>query len=41
LVVVGRNLADGVVEVRDRATGSRGDVPLEEAVEHIRREVGR
>ena len=41
LVVLGRNLADGVVEVRDRATGSRSDVPVETAVEHVRREVGR
>jgi len=27
-VVVGKGLADGVVEVRDRATGARSDVPL-------------
>ena len=31
-VVVGRGLADGLVEVRDRATGERTDVPLAEAV---------
>ncbi|MGI9084328.1 MAG: proline--tRNA ligase [Aeromicrobium sp.] len=36
IVVVGKGLADGVVEVRDRATGERTDVPLAEAVEHLR-----
>jgi len=35
IVVVGRNLAEGVVEVRDRATGSREDVPVGEAVAHL------
>ena len=28
IVVVGKGLADGVVEVRDRRTGSRRDVPV-------------
>ena len=36
IVVVGRGLADGVVEVRDRATGERVDVPVGEAAEHVR-----
>jgi prolyl-tRNA synthetase len=36
IVVVGRGLADGVVEVRDRATGERTDVPVGHAAEHIR-----
>ncbi|MGH3457155.1 proline--tRNA ligase [Aeromicrobium sp.] len=36
IVVVGRGLVDGVVEVRDRAAGERTDVPLAEAVEHLR-----
>ncbi|MFZ0142202.1 MAG: proline--tRNA ligase [Aeromicrobium sp.] len=36
IVVVGRSLADGVVEVRDRATGERTDVPVAEAAEHLR-----
>ena len=31
VVVVGRGLADGVVEVRDRATGERHDVAVEAA----------
>jgi prolyl-tRNA synthetase len=35
IVVVGRGLADGVVEVRDRRTGSREDVPVEEAVDRL------
>ena len=36
IVVVGKGLADGVVEVRDRATGERIDVPVGEAAEHLR-----
>ena len=35
IVTVGRGLADGVVEVRDRATGERQDVPVGEAAEHL------
>ncbi len=31
LVVVGRGLAEGVVEVRDRATGARSEVPVADA----------
>lgn len=37
ILVVGRGLADGVVELKDRATGERTDVPVESAataVEH-------
>ncbi|SDS68042.1 proline--tRNA ligase [Jiangella sp. DSM 45060] len=36
IVVVGRGLADGVVEVKDRATGERQDVPLAAAVDRLR-----
>jgi prolyl-tRNA synthetase len=36
IVVVGRGLADGVIEVRDRATGERQDVPVAQAAERIR-----
>jgi prolyl-tRNA synthetase len=36
IVVVGRGLADGVIEVKDRRTGERTDVPLADVVEHIR-----
>ena len=36
IVVVGKGLADGVVEVKDRATGSRRDVPLADVVEDVR-----
>ena len=36
IVVVGKSLADGVVEVRDRATGQRTDVPVAEAAQHLR-----
>ena len=35
IVVVGRGLADGVVEVKDRATGTSEDVALDNAVEHL------
>ncbi len=35
IVVVGRGLADGVVEVRDRATGERADVAVEDAVAQL------
>jgi prolyl-tRNA synthetase len=35
LVTVGRGLADGVVEVKDRRTGDRHDVPLAEAATHL------
>ncbi|MEV6604699.1 proline--tRNA ligase [Kutzneria sp. NPDC051319] len=35
ILVVGRGLADGKVEVKDRATGERGDVPVDEAVAHL------
>jgi len=34
-VVVGRGLADGLVEVRDRATGERAEVPVAGAVEAV------
>ncbi|MBN9611824.1 MAG: proline--tRNA ligase [Actinobacteria bacterium 69-20] len=36
IVVVGRGLATGVVEVRDRASGERSDVPVAEAVARVR-----
>ena len=39
IVVVGRNLADGVVEVRDRRSGIGRDVPVDSAVDEVRREV--
>jgi prolyl-tRNA synthetase len=35
IVVVGRGLADGVVEVRDRRTGEREDVPVGEAAARL------
>ena len=35
IVVVGRGLADGVVEVKDRASGEREDVPAERVVDHV------
>ncbi len=40
IVVIGRNLADGVIEVRDRASGERVDVPVGEAVDHLATLVG-
>jgi prolyl-tRNA synthetase len=36
IVVVGKGLADGVVEVKDRATGERSDVPVAQVAEHVR-----
>ncbi len=35
IVVVGRGLVDGVVEVRDRKSGGREDVPVADAAGHI------
>jgi prolyl-tRNA synthetase len=35
IVVVGKRLADGMVEVKDRATGERAEVPLADAVAHV------
>jgi prolyl-tRNA synthetase len=35
IVVVGRNLADGVVEVRDRQTGEKTEVAVPDLVEHV------
>ena len=35
ILVVGRGLADGVVEVKDRATGERTEIKLTEAVSHL------
>ncbi|MEO7745134.1 MAG: His/Gly/Thr/Pro-type tRNA ligase C-terminal domain-containing protein, partial [Actinomycetota bacterium] len=36
MVVVGKGLADGTVEVKDRASGERTDVPVTEVVAHLR-----
>jgi prolyl-tRNA synthetase len=35
IVVVGRGLADGTVEVKDRATGERTEVPVDDVVEAV------
>jgi prolyl-tRNA synthetase len=35
IVVVGKGLADGEVEVKDRATGERTNVPLGDVVAHV------
>jgi len=35
IVVVGRGLAGGVVEVKDRRTGERTEVPVDDAVAHL------
>ncbi len=34
-VVVGRRLADGYVEVRDRATGERTELPVADVLEKL------
>ena len=36
IVVVGRGLADGLVEVKDRRTGERRDVTIDKAVSELR-----
>jgi prolyl-tRNA synthetase len=36
IVVVGKGLVDGVVEIKDRATGERAQVQLAEVVAHLR-----
>jgi len=35
IVVAGRGLADGTIEVKDRASGDRVDVPVDEALSHL------
>ncbi len=35
IVVVGRGLANGVIEVKDRRSGERTDVPLDDAVSYL------
>jgi prolyl-tRNA synthetase len=35
VVIVGRGLASGVIEVKDRRTGERTEVALASAVEHL------
>ena len=35
IVVVGKGLADGTVEVKDRASGERQDVAADQAVDHV------
>ncbi len=35
IVVVGKGLADGVVEVKDRASGERVDVPVDDVVARL------
>ena len=37
IVVVGKRLADGAIEVKDRASGERVDVAVEDAVATIDR----
>src|SRR5699024_9893108 len=36
IVVVGRGLTNGVIEVKDRATGEREEVPVANAASHLR-----
>ena len=35
IVVVGRSLADGLIEVRDRASGEKAEVPVDDALGHL------
>jgi len=41
IVVVGRGLADGTIEVKDRRSGDRREVAVNDAVAEILREIGR
>ncbi|SNR45501.1 prolyl-tRNA synthetase [Haloechinothrix alba] len=41
IVVVGKGLQKGMVEIKDRATGERTEVPVDEAVGHMRALTGR
>ena len=41
IVVVGRGLADGTIEVKDRRSGERRDLAVESAVTEILAEIGR
>jgi prolyl-tRNA synthetase len=36
IVVVGRGIVDGVVEIKDRKSGERTDVPVAEVIAHLR-----
>jgi prolyl-tRNA synthetase len=36
IVVVGRGLANGLVEVKDRASGERVEIAVDEIVEHLK-----
>ncbi|MGN7246715.1 proline--tRNA ligase [Janibacter anophelis] len=40
ILVVGKGLADGVVEIKDRRSGDRREVPVAEAVDAVTGEVG-
>jgi prolyl-tRNA synthetase len=40
IVVVGRGLANGVVEVKDRRSGERTEIPVETAVSHLQELTG-
>jgi prolyl-tRNA synthetase len=35
IVVVGRGLTDGLIEVKDRRTGERTDIPLADLLPHL------
>ena len=35
IVVVGKSLVDGTIEVKDRRTGEREDVPADQVVDHL------
>jgi prolyl-tRNA synthetase len=35
IVTVGRGLADGVIEVKDRRSGERTEVPVDDVVDHL------
>lgn len=41
IVVLGRGLADGVIEVKDRRSGERREVPVGSAVDEVLAEIGR
>jgi prolyl-tRNA synthetase len=41
IVVCGRRIVDGRIEIKDRRSSERIDVPIDDAVEHLLEAIGR
>ena len=35
IIVAGRGVADGLIEVKDRRSGERSDIAIDEVVDHV------